>query len=263
MNNTTNEVFDLVVIGGGPAGYVGAIRAGQLGKKVACVERDRLGGVCNNWGCIPTKALLAEAEFYHRLKHEAGEWGIYADNIRHDWNKVIGRSRNVADMGARGVGSLFKKNKVAHYQGHARLVSGKAPFKIEIHDHPDHVSQTITTQRVLVCTGAQPRALPGAAFDGQWILSSREAMTLTTQPKKLIIVGAGAIGMEFAYFYQAFGTQVTVIEMLDRLLPIEDVEVSAVVEKSFKKQASRYAPGTKHCRWKNRRWREGDDCTCE
>ncbi len=236
MNTTTpTNVFDLVVVGGGPAGYVGAIRAGQLGKKVACVERDRLGGVCNNWGCIPTKALLAEAEFYHRLQHEAASWGILADNVRHDWSRVIGRSRNVADMGAKGVASLFKKNKVTHFEGHARIITSKPPFQMEIHDRPDHVAQVISAQKVLICTGAQPRALPGAGFDGQQIISSKEAMNLPTQPRRLIIVGAGAIGMEFAYFYQAFGTQVTILEMMDRLLPIEDAEVSATVEKAFKK----------------------------
>lgn len=245
MNTSATDGLDLAVVGGGPAGYVGAIRAGQLGKKVTCVERDRLGGVCNNWGCIPTKALLAEAEFYHRLQHEAADWGILADNVRHDWSKVIGRSRHVAEMGAKGVASLFKKHQVTHGQGHARLINNKPPFKLEIHDRPDHVAQVITAQRVLVCTGAQPRALPGAAFDGQWILSAKEAMTLATQPRRLIIVGAGAIGMEFAYFYNAFGTQVTVVEMLDRLLPIEDAEVSATVEKAFKKSGISVRTGHK------------------
>ncbi|MCE9589441.1 MAG: dihydrolipoyl dehydrogenase [Planctomycetes bacterium] len=239
------ERFDLLVIGGGPAGYVGAIRAAQLGMKVGCVERDKLGGICNNWGCIPTKALLAGAEFYNRLRHEAGEWGIAADNIRHDWSKVIARSRGVADTGARGVGSLFKKHKIAHLQGHARITSDKSPFTVEVHDKPDHVAQTVQATRLLVCTGAQPRELPGTPFDGDRVISYKEAMSLPAQPKSLVIVGAGAIGMEFAYFYNAFGTKVTVVEMLDRLLPIEDTEVSAAILRSFQKQGIDCKPGHK------------------
>lgn len=242
-----NQTFDLVVVGGGPAGYVGAIRAAQLGMTVACVERDRLGGVCNNWGCIPTKALLAQAEFYHRLQHDAAGWGILADNVRHDWAKVVARSRQVADQGAKGVGSLFKKHRITHIAGHARITSKAAPFNIEIHDQPDHVAQTITAKKILVCTGAQARALPvaGGEFDGKLVLSAKEAMTLPVQPKQLLIIGAGAIGMEFAYVYQSFGTQVTIVEMLDRLLPVEDAEVSAVVAKAFVKMGVQVRTGYK------------------
>ncbi|MEX0774520.1 MAG: dihydrolipoyl dehydrogenase [Phycisphaeraceae bacterium] len=243
----SDSVYDIVIIGGGPAGYVGSIRAGQLGLKVACVERDKLGGICNNWGCIPTKALLANAELYHRIKHEAAAWGIEADNVRHNWEKVIGRSRGVADMGAKGVAALFKKNKVTHIQGHARIVSGAEKggvCKVEIHDRPDHVAQTIEAKNVIIATGAGPRTLPGAgpgagdgaAFDGDKIISYKEAMALKEQPRELLIVGAGAIGMEFAYFYNCFGTKVMIVEMLDRLLPIEDREASAAVERSFRKQ---------------------------
>ena len=246
-----NHSFDLVILGGGPAGYVGAIRAGQLGLKVACVERGQLGGVCSNWGCIPTKALLAEAEFYDRLKHDAKNFGIEADNIRHDWSKVIGRSRNVAETGAKGIAHLFKKNKVTHFQGHARIT---APGKVEVHKvtaggesswdiaanaaaaKSNQLEHTITAKNIIICTGAIARALPGADFDGDKIIGSKDAMSLKEQPKELIIVGAGAIGMEFAYFYNAFGTKCTVIEMLDRVLPIEDPEVSKTVEKSFTKQ---------------------------
>ena len=242
---STQQPYDLVVIGGGPAGYVGAIRAGQLGLNVACVERERLGGICNNWGCIPTKALLAEAEFYRRLKHEAAEWGIYADNVRHDWQRVIARSRGVADLGAKGVAALFKKNKITSIAGHARIASATSPFTLEIHDQPGHVAQTLQAKKILICTGAQPRELPGAPFDGRRILSSKEAMSLPAQPASLLIVGAGAIGMEFAYFYNAFGTQVTVVEMLDRLLPIEDEEVSAAIDKSFRRQGIQTRPGHK------------------
>ncbi len=243
-----NTIYDIAIIGGGPAGYVGAIRAGQLGLKVACIERDRLGGICNNWGCIPTKTLLASAEFYARLKHEAGDWGINVGEISHDWSKVIARSRKVADAGDRGIAMLFKKNKVAHIQGHARIVSGAdktGQCKIEVHDKPDHVAQTIEAKHIIIATGAGARSLPGAEFDGEKIIGYREAMTLPEQPKELLIVGAGAIGMEFAYFYNAFGTKVTVIEMLDRLLPIEDHEVSAAIEKSFKKQGVTIRTGHK------------------
>ena len=231
--------FDLVIIGGGPAGYVGAIRAAQLGMNVACIERDKLGGVCLNWGCIPTKALLATAEFYQRLEHDREAWGVTADNIGYDWNTVIGRSRNVAGNLNKGVGMLFKKNKITHVQGHAKITSGRdgdKPCQIEVHDQPGHVAQRLTATNVVVATGAMPRPLPNAAFDGEKIISSKEAMVLPERPDKLLIVGAGAIGMEFAYFYNAFGCEVTVVEMLDRLLPIEDAEVSKAIERSFKKQ---------------------------
>ncbi len=234
---TQTQSFDLVVIGGGPAGYVGAIRAAQLGMRTACVERDRLGGVCNNWGCIPTKALLAGAELYHRMTHEAQQWGISADNIRHDWSKVIARSRGVADTGAKGVGALFKKNKIEHIAGSAKIIpapgSGK---KVVVTDTDGKQIAELAAKNILIATGAVPRALPGADFDGERIISSKQAMTLAEQPRSLLIVGSGAIGMEFAYFYNAFGTQVTVIEMLDRLLPIEDDEISKEIARAFKKQ---------------------------
>ncbi|HEX7009364.1 MAG TPA: dihydrolipoyl dehydrogenase [Phycisphaeraceae bacterium] len=232
------QSFDLVVIGGGPAGYVGAIRAAQLGLKVACVERDRLGGVCLNWGCIPTKALLANAELYSRLKHHADDWGISVQNVQHNWQKVIARSRGVADQLNRGIHSLFKKNKITHFEGHAFIPK---PGQVHVYDKNDThrkagVKHRLQTKNILIATGAVPRQLPDTPFDGQRIIASKEAMTLQDQPEKLLIVGAGAIGMEFAYFYNAFGTQVTVVEMLDRLLPIEDHEVSAAIARAFKKQ---------------------------
>jgi len=252
-----SEKYDLVVIGGGPGGYVGAIRAAQLGMKVACVERDKLGGVCLNWGCIPTKALLANAEFYRRLTTEADEWGIHAEGVSYDWDTVIGRSRGVAGQLNKGVHGLFKKNKIKHFDGHAFIPK---PGKVEVYDpaavesemDPDRpmIDQelpaevrfsadpqtTLETDKILIATGAAPRPLPGAAFDGKRIISSKEAMVLPQRPEKLLVVGAGAIGMEFAYFYNAFGTEVTVVEMLDRLLPVEDHEVSKAIEKAFKKQ---------------------------
>ena len=232
--------FDLIVIGGGPAGYVGAIRAAQLGLKVACVERDRLGGVCLNWGCIPTKALLANAEFYRRLTHDADEWGIKAQKVSHDWSKVIGRSRNVAGSLNKGIHGLFRKNKITHFEGHA-FIPKAGQVRVFAPDDPQHkgdVQQELSAKHILIATGARPRPLPGKGheFDHDKIINSKEAMTLEQQPKKLLIIGAGAIGMEFAYFYNAFGTQVMVVEMLDRLLPVEDQEVSGVVAKAFDKQ---------------------------
>ena len=236
--------FDLVVIGGGPAGYVGAIRAAQLGMKVACVERDRLGGVCLNWGCIPTKALLAGAEFYHRLQHDADQWGIEADNVRHNWEKVIGRSRGVADQLNKGVQGLFKKNKITHFQGHAFIPKAGT---VEVYDTPkrSELQHTLKAKNILIATGAVPRSLPNTEFDGEHVIAAKEAMTLKQQPKKLLIIGAGAIGMEFAYFYNAFGTEVTVVEMLDRVLPVEDQDVSKEAAKAFKKQGVKLYTGHK------------------
>ena len=238
MADQQEQSFDLVVVGGGPAGYVGAIRAAQLGMNVAVVERDRLGGVCLNWGCIPTKALLAGAELYSKVKHDADAWGITAENVGHNWAKVIGRSRGVADQLNKGVGYLFKKNKITHVEGHAYIPT---PGKVQVFDKDDterkgDAKQTLKGKNILIATGAVPRALPGAPFDGDKVIAAKEAMTLTDQPKKLLIVGSGAIGMEFAYFYNAFGTECTVIEMVDRVMPIEDADVSKAVEKAFKKQ---------------------------
>ena len=239
------ETFDLVVIGGGPAGYVGAIRAAQLGMKVVCVERDKLGGICLNWGCIPTKTLLAGAEFYQKVKHEADSWGIEVDNVRHNWQKVIERSRGVAANLNKGIHGLFQKNKVAHVEGLARITSGGPQCAVELRDAAGNVTQTLSCRNVLVCTGAAPRPLPGADFDGERILSFKEAMVLPQQPKTLLVIGAGAIGMEFAYFFNTYGTKVTVIEMLDRVLPNEDRDVCTAVARSFKKQGITCMTATK------------------
>jgi len=237
-----DKAYDLVVIGGGPGGYVGAIRAAQLGLSVACIERDKLGGVCLNWGCIPTKALLGAAQFYRQLKHEAASLGILADNVRHDWAKVIARSRAVSGNLNKGVHGLFKKNKIDHFLGHAHITS---PGQVQVLGPEGQVSQTVRAKHILICTGAAPRPLPGVEFDGERIINYKQAMVLPDQPKTLAIIGAGAIGMEFAYFYNAFGTEVTVIEMLDRLLPIEDEEVSKAIAKAFRKQKISYHTATK------------------
>ena len=243
--------FDLIVIGAGPAGYVGAIRAAQLGMKVACVERSNLGGVCLNWGCIPTKSLLANAELYEKVGHEADTWGLAFDKLSVDWSKIISRSRGVAEKGNKGVAFLFRKNKIEHIQGHAKIISGrkgKDPCKVEIYDAtvkdsftlaPADISkkprETITATNVLIATGSVARELPFAKFDGDKIMGAREAMNTKAMPKSLIVIGAGAIGMEFAYFYNTYGTKVTVVEMLPRILPVEDDDVSAGLEKLYKK----------------------------
>ncbi|MEM7683166.1 MAG: dihydrolipoyl dehydrogenase [Planctomycetota bacterium] len=232
------QSFDLVVIGGGPAGYVGAIRAAQLGLSVACVERDALGGTCLNWGCIPTKALLANAELYQKLHHQADAWGISFDNLGHNWGKIIERSRGVAGQLNKGVGGLFKKNKIASHLGHA-FIPRPGVVQVFAKDDVQHQGEPaveLHAKSILIATGAEARALPGTPFDGKRVLNARDAMVLPEQPAKLLIVGSGAIGMEFAYFYNAFGTQCTVVEMQDRLMPIEDAEVSAAIAKAFKKQ---------------------------
>jgi dihydrolipoamide dehydrogenase len=224
--------YDLIVIGGGPAGYVAAIRAAQLGKKVACVEKERAGGTCLNWGCIPTKSLLRNAELYHIFAHRAAEFGFKADNVSFDWAKIVGRSRDVSDKNAGGIEFLFKKNKVDYIKGEASLdKAGSVSVKAA-----DGSVQTLAAAKIMVATGCLPRPMPGFGFNGKTVISSKEAMILPQQPKSLIVIGAGAIGVEFAYFYNAFGTKVTVVEMLPNLLPVEDAEVSVELEKSFKKQ---------------------------
>jgi dihydrolipoamide dehydrogenase len=228
-------VYDLIVIGGGPAGYVAAIRASQLGKKVACVEADRAGGTCLNWGCIPTKALLKNAEIFHTLSHRAKEFGFSFENLSYDWSSVIGRSRKVSDKLAGGIEFLFKKNKVDYVRG---LGSVEASGRVGV-VAADGSRQTLETKDILISTGAKSRQLPPLPFNGTTVISSREAMVLNPQPKSMIIIGAGAIGVEFAYIYNAFGTQVTVVEMAPRLVPVEDDEIGDALEKSFTKQGIR------------------------
>ncbi|NLT69137.1 MAG: dihydrolipoyl dehydrogenase [Verrucomicrobiaceae bacterium] len=233
--------YDLIVIGGGPGGYVGAIRAAQLGKKVACVENDRAGGTCLNWGCIPTKALLKNAELYHTLAHRAGEFGLKVDGLSYDWEKVIGRSRKVSDKLAGGIEFLFKKNKIDYLRGTGGLA---ANGKVEVID-AEGKSELHTAANVLVATGCVSRALPFLPFDGEKVIGSKDAMTLKKQPKSMVIIGAGAIGIEFAYFFSAYGTEVTVIEMMDRILPVEDSEVSAALKKSLTKHGIKFHTATK------------------
>lgn len=223
--------YDLIVIGGGPAGYVGAIRAAQLGKRVACVEKERAGGTCLNWGCIPTKSLLCNAELFHLMKHRAGEFGFTFDNLSFDWSKVIKRSRNVADKNAGGIEYLFKKNKVDYLLGEASLQRAGV---VTVNDR-NGKTQKLEAAKVLLATGVVSRPLPGLPFNGTTVIGSREAMVLEKQPKSIVIIGAGAIGVEFAYFFNAFGTKVTLIEMLPNILPLEDTEASQTLEKAFAK----------------------------
>ncbi len=245
--------FDLIVIGGGPGGYVGAIRAAQLGMKTAIIERNKLGGVCLNWGCIPSKALLHNAELWSEAVTHGQKWGIHFEGVTQDWSAVIARSRGVADKLNKGVGYLMKKNGITHVQGHARITSGRSgasPCSVEVlkadedyyHGVGSEVQQTITADRVMVCTGAAPCELPFAPFDHTRIISSQDAMVLPERPERLIVVGSGAIGMEFAYFYNAMGSKVTVIEMVDRILPIEDEDVSKEALKLFRKQGIDFKP---------------------
>lgn len=235
-----NTKFDLIIIGGGPAGYVGAIRAAQLGKTVACIERDKLGGVCLNWGCIPTKALLKNAEIYTEIAKHADSWGLNVENLSYNWEKIIARSRGVSDTLNKGIEFLFKKNNITHFAGHAKITRAwkpTNPCQVQIYDKPagGKILHTLTSDKILIATGGTPRQLPFAPYDGKYILSAKDAMTISIQPKKLVIIGAGAIGVEFAYFYNAFGTEVTLIEMLDQILPIEDQDISKLLTREFKK----------------------------
>jgi dihydrolipoamide dehydrogenase len=223
--------YDLIVIGSGPAGYVAAIRASQLGMKVAVVERERLGGICLNWGCIPTKALLKSAQVFEYLNH-AADYGIKVNGGEADFNAIVKRSRDVADGMSKGIQFLFKKNKIDHIQGNGKLIAGKkvevtaADGKVTVYDAPN----------IIIATGARSKELPNLKQDGKKIIGYREAMTLDKQPKSMVVVGSGAIGSEFAYFYNAIGTKVTLVEFLPNLVPVEDEEVSKQLLRSFKKQ---------------------------
>ena len=245
----TSKHYDLIIIGGGPGGYFAAIRAAQLGLKTACVERNTLGGVCLNWGCIPTKALLHNAELYQEAIVNGAEWGfgVEPSKVKVDWDKVIGRSRTITGQLTNGVGFLLKKNKIDHCEGHAKIIKGKTatgPCEVDLlvadddyyHGSGGTVEGRLTADRVLIATGASPRQLPFAPSDGQTIFTSYELLSIDHCPKSMIAVGSGAIGMEFAYFMNAFGCDVTVVEMEDRILPVEDDDISKAALKVFKKQ---------------------------
>lgn len=226
-----SKSFDLIVIGGGPGGYVAAIRAAQLGMNVACVERENLGGICLNWGCIPTKALLRSAEVYHLAKNGA-DYGLKIGSVDYDFAAIVKRSRGVAGQLSGGIKSLFKKNKVTHIAGEA---SFKSANTLSIKDAKG-VTSELTAKNIIIATGARARELPHLKADGDLVWSYRHALNPNTMPKKLLVIGSGAIGIEFASFFNELGSDVTVVEMMDRILPVEDAEVSAFAEKSFKKQ---------------------------
>jgi dihydrolipoyl dehydrogenase len=223
--------FDLIVVGGGPGGYVAAIRAAQLGLKTAVVEREHLGGICLNWGCIPTKALLRSAEVGHLLRH-ADAYGFSAKEVSFDLKKVVKRSRDVAGQLSRGVGHLLKKNKIAVFDGHGRLAGG-GKVKVEKDGKP---VADLAAKNIILATGARARSLPGLEPDGKLVWTYKEAMVPEALPKSLLVVGSGAIGIEFASFYRDLGVDVTVVEVLDRVLPVEDEEISAFARKAFEKQ---------------------------
>lgn len=225
------KLFDVTVIGGGPGGYVAAIRAAQLGMKVGIIERDKLGGICLNWGCIPSKALLKSAELFNSFK-KAEEFGFSYKDLTFDFGKIIKRSRDVADRISKGVEYLMKKNKIEVVSGTARL-TGKNAIEVT---NDGKVVDTVKTKYTILATGGRPRSIPGATIDRKKIITSTEAMTLPEVPKSLLVIGGGAIGIEFAYFYNTFGTKVTIIEMLASVLPKEDREITKLLESSLKKQ---------------------------
>ncbi len=222
--------YDLIVLGSGPGGYVAAIRAAQLGLKVAIVERENLGGICLNWGCIPTKALLRSAEIYHYMQH-AGDYGLTAANISADIDAVVKRSRGVAKQLNQGVTHLMKKNKITVHMGDGKLTAANTLTVTK-----DGKSEELTAKNIILATGARARDLPFAPADGKRIWTYRHAMVPPEMPKKLLVIGSGAIGIEFASFYNDMGAEVTVVEMLDRIVPVEDADVSTFLEKALTKQ---------------------------
>ena len=232
--------YDLIVIGGGPAGYVGAIRAGQLGKKVLCIDKERAGGTCLNWGCIPTKALLKSAELYETFKH-AEDYGLTVKEVGFDFQKVIQRSRGVSDKMAKGIEFLFKGKKVDYVVGDATIEKDK---KVNVKSSDGKIT-SYTAAHILIATGAKPRHLPSLPVDGEKVMTSREALVVKTLPKSIAIIGAGAIGVEFAYFFNAFGSKVTLLEMMPQILPVEDEESADFVKKDFVKKGIAVLTNTK------------------
>jgi dihydrolipoamide dehydrogenase len=232
------QSFDLIVVGGGPGGYVAAIRAAQLGMKTAVVEREHLGGICLNWGCIPTKALLRSSEIGHLL-HRLDEFGFAADNIRFDLPKIVKRSRMVAGRLSQGVKGLLRKNKVAVVDGHGKL-AGKGRLAVEKDGKP---VADLQAKHIILATGARARSLPGLEPDGKLVWTYKEAMVPDAMPKSLLVVGSGAIGIEFASFYRNLGCEVTVVEVVDRVLPAEDEEISAFARNAFEKQGMKIFTG--------------------
>ncbi len=222
---------DIIVIGGGPAGYAAAIRAGQLKKRVLCIEKESLGGTCLNWGCIPTKALLDDGAFIRKLRTESDKHGVSFDNLKIDFAKLVQRSRKIADDLSKGIAFLFSKAQVKHEAGTGQVLG---PHKVRMNGKDG--KKDVTADHVIIATGARATPLPGAAFDGKRVISSREAMNLPKQPKRIAVIGAGAIGCEFADFYNAVGTEVVLVEMLEHILPNEEDDVARVLRTVFEKR---------------------------
>ena len=234
-----STLFDLIVLGAGPGGYVAAIRASQLGLNVAVVEREHLGGICLNWGCIPTKAMLRSAEVYH-LAERAKEFGLSAEKISFDLNKIVERSRKISGQLNQGVGHLLKKNKVTVFSGEAKLLD-----RSNVSITSDGKYEKITGKNIVLATGARARELPGMEADGDLVWTYKHALTPSRMPKKLLVIGSGAIGVEFASFYNTFGANTTIVEVLDRILPVEDEEVSSLAAEQFAKQGMTIKTGAK------------------
>ncbi len=234
-----SNLFDLIVLGAGPGGYVAAIRASQLGLNVAVVEREHLGGICLNWGCIPTKAMLRSAEVYH-LAERAKEFGLSAEKISFDLNKIVERSRKISGQLNQGVGHLLKKNKVTVFSGEAKLLDRS---NVSINSRGKY--KKITAKNIVLATGARARELPGMEADGDLVWTYKHALTPSRMPKKLLVIGSGAIGVEFASFYNTFGANTTIVEVLDRILPVEDEDVSSLAAEQFAKQGMTIKTGAK------------------
>ena len=237
-----NEKFDIAILGGGPGGYVAAIRASQLGYKTVLIDKENLGGICLNWGCIPTKSLLKNAEIYDLVKNKGKEFGITATGLKFDFNTIIKRSRNISEKISSNVEMLIKKNKIKRIRGYGKLTS---KTQLSVFNEKQKEIEKIEADKIIISTGARSKTFNTIPIDRKMIITSKEAMILPEQPKELIIIGAGAIGIEFAYFYSVLGTKVIIIEMMDTILPIEDHEVSAALQRSFKKRGIDIFTGTK------------------
>ena len=242
-----SNLFDLIVLGAGPGGYVAAIRASQLGLNVAVVEREHLGGICLNWGCIPTKAMLRSAEVYH-LAERAKEFGLSAEKISFDLNKIVERSRKISGQLNQGVGHLLKKNKVTVFSGEAKLLD-----RSNVSINSDGKYEKITAKNIVLATGARARELPGMEADGDLVWTYKHALTPSRMPKKLLVIGSGAIGVEFASFYNTFGANTTIVEVLDRILPVEDEDVSSLAAEQFAKQGMTIKTGAKVQKLENKK----------